>query len=99
MIYHERLARWLLDRLHRAVDQPQPPALVTLAQEMSAELTEKWLESEAQFWLSASQKRGLTPQQRSLRVSVSRFYTERLTAHRTTHPSRVRDTTEEGSEP
>lgn len=75
------------------------PVLVALAHDMSDELMEKWLESEAQFWLSASQKRGLTLQQRQLRINVSRFYENRLIAVRTGDPSRVRDTDEEGSTP
>lgn len=100
MISRDRLARWLVDRFTPVVQPTDRPALVSIAEAFAEEATEKWLESEAQFWLSASQKKGLTLQQRQLRINVARFYENRLIALRSgTEPSRVRDTTEGGSTP
>lgn len=81
MISREWLTTFLAGRLTRArteVDRPITP----MAQDMTAELIEKWLEGEAVYWLAAAEKRGIPVQRRSLLIQVSRFYDARLLALR-----------------
>lgn len=81
MISREWLTTFLATHLTRARVETEKP-VIPMAEQMSGELLEKWLESEAVFWLHQSEKPGLTPGQRTLRVQVSRFYDNRLTALR-----------------
>lgn len=92
MISRQWMVRFITNHLHVAQQAPEHP-VVPRAEEMTDELMDRWLESEVAFWASASGKRGLTPGQRTLRIQVSRFYEQRLTAHRAV--SRDRDTESE----
>jgi hypothetical protein len=81
MISREWLTAFLTTHLTRArveTDRPIPP----VAEGMTAELVEKWLEGEATYWLAAAEKRGIPVQRRMLLLQVSRFYDARLLALR-----------------
>lgn len=90
MISREWLTTYLAARLTRARVHVERP-VIPMAEDMTGELLERWLEGEAAFWLSASGKRGLTPGQRGLRTQVGRFYEQRLAAHRAVSRGSGRD--------
>jgi hypothetical protein len=81
MISREWVATYLATHLTRARSHTDMP-VIPMAEEMTGELLEKWLEGEAVYWLTQSEQRGLTPGQRTLRIQVSRFYDSRLLAVR-----------------
>lgn len=66
-----------LTRARTDIEEPIP----AIAEGMTDELLERWLRGESSFWKSASQKQGITLQQRTMRIQVSRFYDQRLAAH------------------
>lgn len=81
MISREWLTTWLAARLTRARVEAERP-VIPMAEEMTDELIEKWLEGEATYWLAAAEKRGIPLQRKSLLIQVSRFYDARLLALR-----------------
>lgn len=97
MTSREWVRRFITARLERVREEPHLP-IPPFAQEMTDVMFERWLSGEAAFWLHASQKAGLTPGQRTMRMQVSRFYENRLVALRSTDPSRVRDGSDEREE-
>jgi hypothetical protein len=81
VISREWLTTWLAARLTRARVETERP-VIPMAEEMTDELIEKWLEGEATYWLAAAEKRGIPLQRKSLLIQVSRFYDARLLALR-----------------
>lgn len=74
---------WLVTKLTgyltRAREEASTPVHV-LSAEMTDDLTVEWLTREAEWWLGAAGKRGLSLSQRSMRLAVSRFYDDRAKA-------------------
>jgi hypothetical protein len=78
-VTREWLTTWLTGHLTRAGGADAPP-VAQQAEEMVDEMMQRWLGNESSYWLAASQKRGLTLSQRTMRLQVSRFYDDRLRA-------------------
>lgn len=82
-ISREWLTTWLAARLTRVRVEVERP-VIPMAQEMTSELLERWLQGEAEYWLAAASKRGIPLARKSLLIQVSRFYDARLLALRRT---------------
>ena len=95
MMSREWLLRWLrasMRTVQQVPEEEQADLIDRLSERMTDDLMVRVLQGEASFWQHASQRAGLTPAQRMLRVQVSKFYENRLAAL----PSRQTPTFEEG---